>query len=165
MPLILPSLYDRLTDNTPDTEWEVIEMLEEKVKRDLERLLNTRTMSMNKQNKSEHPEVASSVINYGIDDYAGLVRNDLNLRNVTQIIKDAILTYEPRIIPQTLEVIPDIERNMEDRVFSDLPKEYKQKILSKGAFEFIIRGTICANEIPVDFHTKINIADGRLQIN
>lgn len=165
MPLILPSLFDRLTDSSPEQSWNVEADLERSVKRDLEVLLNSRTLESNEAVINEYPEVAKSVVNYGINEYSGLVRNDLNIRKVTDMIYHAIITFEPRIIPKSLVVIPDCELEESQKVFSDLPKELKQKIYAKGAFEFIIRGEICAIEAPIDFHTKLNLTSGQISID
>jgi len=165
MPLILPSLFDRLTGSSPVSEWEIADTLEHSVKRDLEILLNSRTLESNEKILEAYPEASNSVINYGIQEYAGLIRNDLNIRKVTDMIRHAILTFEPRIIPRTLEVTPDCELEEQQKVFSDLPKEVKQKIYSKGAFEFIIRGEICATEASIDFRTKLNLTTGQISID
>jgi len=161
MPLILPSLFDRLMGSAPKNDREVVTLLEKNIKRDLERLLNHQTMPLFDAQKTDYPEITSSVVNFGIRNYAGLIRNDASMREVTQMIRHAILTYEPRIVPHSLDVVPDIDRELEERVFSDYPKEYKQKIFSKGAFEFIIKGMIATHNIPINFHTKINITDGK----
>lgn len=164
MSFILPSLFDRLTGNSPVSEWEVAGALEHSVKRDLEVLLNSRTLESS-EDISLYPEVAKSVTNYGIQEYAGLVRNDLNIREVTDMIRYAILTFEPRISPKTLEVISNCELEDSQKKFSELPKEVKQKIFSKGAFEFTIRGSICATEAPIDFHTKLALNTGKISID
>ena len=191
MPLILPSLLDRLVDDIPANEWEVVRMLEDKVKRDLETLMNTRAFAnfgqcaaatlsdravqrltdleldcMSNPLEEDFPEVAASVINYGIQDYAGLLRNELNIREVVKMIEDAILKFEPRIVPGTLEILPDCERDAADKVFDNLPAELKNRFFEKGAFEFIIKGTICATPIPIDFRytTEMSLSTGRVKV-
>ncbi len=164
MPLILPSLFDRLTNTTPATDWEIAEELEKNIKRDLEQLLNSRKLESCLHDLEPYPEVQTSVLNYGIDEYAGLIRNDVNIYKVTEMIRQAILVFEPRIIPETLEVIADCDQDESQKVFSDLPKALKQQIYDKGAFEFIIRGVICMTEAPIDFHTQMSLSTGYIDI-
>ncbi len=164
MPLILPSLFDRLTNATPPTDWEIAEKLEKSIKRDLEQLLNSRKLEDCLHDLSPYSEVQTSVLNYGIEEYAGLIRNDINIYKVTEMIRQAIILYEPRIIPETLEVIADCDQDESQKLFSDLPKELKQKIYDKGAFEFIIRGVICMTEAPIDFHTQMSLSTGYIDI-
>jgi type VI secretion system protein ImpF len=164
MPLILPSLFDRLTDSVPTTDWEVAEVLERSIKRDLEQLLNSRKLESCEHDLSPYPEVQTSVLNYGIDEYAGLIRNDVNIYKVTEMIRQAIIQFEPRIIPSTIEVVADCNQDESQKVFSDLPKDLKNKIFEKGAFEFIIRGVVCMTEAPIDFHTQMSLSSGRIKV-
>ena len=164
MPLILPSLFDRITDSIPSSDWEVAEALEKNIKRDLEQLLNSRKLESCLHDLSPYPEVQTSVLNYGIDEYAGLIRNDVNIYKVQEMIRHAIILFEPRIIPSSIEVIADCDQDDSKKIFSELPKDLKQKIYDKGAFEFIIRGTICMTEAPIDFHTQMNLANGRIKV-
>jgi type VI secretion system protein ImpF len=164
MPLVLPSLFDRLTDAIPITDWEIAETLERSIKRDLEQLLNSRKLESCEHDLSPYPEVQSSVLNYGIDEYAGLIRNDINIYKVTEMIRQAIIQFEPRIIPNTIEVIADCNQEESQKLFNDLPKDLKQQIKEKGAFEFIIRGVICITDAPIDFYTQINLSNGRIEV-
>jgi type VI secretion system lysozyme-like protein len=164
MPFILPSLFDRLTNTTPSTDWEIADKLEKSIKRDLEQLLNSRKLESCLHDLTPYPEVQTSVLNYGIDEYAGLIRNDVNIYKVTEMIRHAILLYEPRIVPETLEVLADCDQDESQKVFSDLPKDLKQKIYEKGAFEFIIRGIICMTEAPIDFHTQMSLSTGYINV-
>ena len=111
MPLILPSLFDRITDSIPSSDWEVAEALEKNIKRDLEQLLNSRKLESCLHDLSPYPEVQTSVLNYGIDEYAGLIRNDVNIYKVQEMIRQAIILFEPRIIPSSIEVIADCDQD------------------------------------------------------
>jgi type VI secretion system protein ImpF len=164
MPLILPSLLDRLTDSMPSSDWEVVEALEKNIKRDLALLLNSRKLESCLHDLTAYPEVKTSVLNYGIEEYAGLIRNDVNIYKVTEMIKQAVLFFEPRIVPETLQVIADCNQEASQKKFSELPKELKQKIYEKGAFEFIIRGEICLTKAPIDFHTQMNLSTGHIDV-
>ena len=158
MSFILPSLFDRLTEKVPPEQWKAEEMLEKKVQRDLEALLNTKTLESIESDIGNYHEAQQSVINYGITDYAGLLRNELNIQSAMKLIERAILTFEPRIIARTLEIIPDSLLQGNEKNFSDLPVDIKNKLFEKGAFEFTIRGQICADERPINFECNTNMS-------
>lgn len=166
MQLVLPSLFDRLTEQTPVDEWNVIEMLEKKVKRDLETLLNNRTIP-DFHDQERYKEVENSVINAGICDYASLVRNSPNIHKVAERIRMGIEMYEPRIVKNTLIVRArnDVEHIDQDSFEYSQYQPENQPFTFKGSFEFIISGDICINDLPIDFHTRINIADGKVTIH
>ncbi len=50
------------------------------------------------------PGAAASVLNFGITPYSGMMGSSLDLDDVASSIREAILAFEPRIIPSTLEV-------------------------------------------------------------
>ncbi len=139
-------------------------MLEKSIKRNIEELLNQRTVPDFHLPKN-YPEAARSVINFGIPNYASLIRSNRSIRQVSEMIRQTILTFEPRIKPRTLEIIPMVEMELQDTRFNELSADYKRKIHPNGAFEFIIRGDICSTDSTIDFQTKINIADGKAIIN
>ena len=79
-----PSLLDRLTDDNPGHQTESktkrvlsLQQLRSSVSRDLAWLLNSGNLDA-VQDLSEYPEVASSVINYGMPNIAGLNTEDLD---------------------------------------------------------------------------------------
>jgi len=61
---------------------EIADELEKNIKRDLEQLLNSRKLESCLHDLSPYPEVQTSVLNYGIDEYAGLIRNDVNIYRI-----------------------------------------------------------------------------------
>lgn len=158
MSFILPSLFDRLTEHVPPERWKAEEMLEEKVRRDLQELFNTKSLESIDSNIGNYHQARKSVINFGIADYAGLLRNELNIQTAMKLIEQAILSYEPRIIPRTLEIIPDSLLTGQEKYFSDLPDDIKNQLFEKGAFEFTIRGQICADERPINFECNTNMS-------
>ena len=102
---LFPSLLDRLTDDQAGTKTESrdqrvfsIHKLRAAVLRDLAWLMNTCHLAAH-QDLSDCPEVAKSVINYGIPDLTG--------KTVQQALRQAILDFEPRILADTLEVRGD----------------------------------------------------------
>jgi predicted component of type VI protein secretion system len=157
MNFVLPSLFDRLTEQVPPEQWKAEEMLEQKVRRDLEALFNTKTLESLQSEISLYHEVRSSTVNFGITDYAGLMRNDLNIQTAIDYIRVAIKNFEPRIIESTLEIIPDSLLSSRERTTGELSNDTKHKLFEKGAFEFTIRGQICANERPINFECNTNV--------
>ena len=106
----LPCLMDRLLDASPSTahEQRVQRIMtpgdyRAAVLRDLGWLLNTARLR-DEQAVYDFPEAAKSVINYGIRDMTGMTSDNLNDVDVEREIRDAILNFEPRIIPDSLQV-------------------------------------------------------------
>lgn len=107
---LFPSLLDRLTDDKPDQKVESrdrrvfsVQKLREAVIRDLAWLLNTCDLAT-VEDLEDHPMAESSVINYGIPDLTGKTVSGLDLIDLQRQIRQAILNFEPRILPKTLEV-------------------------------------------------------------
>ncbi len=108
--LLQPSLLDRLTDLNPESKTDTLEErimsfrhLRESVIRDLEWLLNTGRLEISSDLDS-HPEVRKSVVNYGIPDISGVSVNSRDSEEIARDIRQAILDFEPRILPATLKV-------------------------------------------------------------
>jgi len=108
--LLQPSLLDRLTDNHPERETDTLEervmslrRLKESVVRDLEWLLNTGAL-MASDELVEYPEIKRSVLNYGIPNLAGGWARTENSDTLERDLRQAILNFEPRILPGTLSV-------------------------------------------------------------
>ncbi len=105
-----PSLLDRLTDDTPDKKQEsrdqrVLSMrkLREGVLRDLSWLLNAVNLSA-VQDLDDYPEVARSVINYGMPDLAGHTSSGVDIHALERLLRQAILDFEPRLMRNTVKV-------------------------------------------------------------
>ena len=108
--LILPDLLGRLTDDHIQVKiegsyakYKSLKEYKEVVLRDLLWLLNTNvTIDENELLDFEHAQ--NSTLAFGLRSLAGKTINDTNKRIVTQEIKNAILKFEKRIDPRTLEV-------------------------------------------------------------
>lgn len=106
-----PSLLDRLTDDAPGNpnetrESRVIDLrrLREIIQRDLSWLLNTFDNS-SLIDKDVYPNVANSVLGYGIREVSGEYANTARTLMIRDSIFTAIEKFEPRIIKGTLNVI------------------------------------------------------------
>lgn len=105
-----PALLDRLTDDDPDQRSETLQnsvvskgRLKRTVLRDLVWLLNTTAHNTSGQ-LDLYPEVRRSVINYGIPVLSGKNFSGVDWRELERQIFDAIVAFEPRILPGTLSV-------------------------------------------------------------
>jgi type VI secretion system protein ImpF len=105
-----PSLLDRFSDDEPRKKSEgtasqiiSLDRLRGLIMRDLTWLLNCDNMDC-VIDLTDYPEVASSVLNYGLHSFAGSTLSTANSVDFEQIVRKAILTFEPRIQPGTLVV-------------------------------------------------------------
>jgi type VI secretion system protein ImpF len=106
-----PSLLDRLTDDEPHAQQEsrdrrVISTrkLKEAALRDLGWLLNTTCLAA-AEDLDGHPEVARSVLNFGIPDLTGFTASNLDAGGIERQIRQAIIDFEPRIMPESVRVM------------------------------------------------------------
>ncbi|PHM72493.1 type VI secretion system baseplate subunit TssE [Xenorhabdus kozodoii] len=104
------SLLDRLTDNEPDKIKESTSnyllshrTFRQNVLRDLQWLLNSINKESN-QDLSCFPEIQNSTYNFGIAPLAGKNMSDIEWSNIQNKIINAIHIFEPRIIPNELQV-------------------------------------------------------------
>lgn len=105
-----PSLLDRLIDDEPgkireSQDKRIISMrrLRQSVLRDLAWLLNTTHLAASDE-LEEYPSVAHSVLNYGISEFSGHLVSSLDSDEMEDALRQAILDFEPRILPQSLRI-------------------------------------------------------------
>ena len=106
-----PALLDRLTDDTPQraaeapgAQWIGTERLRAAVLRDLAWLLNTRNAEDGFVDWSAFAHAQASVLNYGMRPLVGKPMSGVERMSVEASIRDAILRFEPRIAPDSVEV-------------------------------------------------------------
>ncbi len=142
-----PSLLDRLTDDDPDHQQESreqrilsIRRLRESVRRDLAWLFNTTHLAA-VQDLGPYPEAAASTLNYGIPELSGHTVSSMPVIELERQVRQAILTYEPRILPNTLQVklVVDTEE------------------MSHQALAFEISGDLWAQPVPEQLYLKTEI--------
>ena len=120
-----PSLLDRLTDIDPSTSREALDarvlskqQLRAAVLRDLSWLFNTTCQepplrSRNQEERKrwlEAPEARKSVLNYGLPPLSGETMIVMDFPWLEAQIRDAIIRFEPRVDPDTLQVSVTDER-------------------------------------------------------
>ena len=107
-----PSLFDKLFDDQPVGAARrslSLEQLKDSVARDLEALLNTRTV-LNPNIKSDFPLASRSVSAFGLADFAGLSLSSVfDRQRICRAIEEAIAAHEPRL--QELHVELELFRN------------------------------------------------------
>jgi len=110
------------------------------VVRELNWILNTTSLE-SVQDLEAYPEVATSVLNYGVRDLAGKTLSMRVIQQRAKQIRDSIRAFEPRMDPDQLDVesIKEIER--------------------ENAITYRIRGdvTSAVQAMPVEFKTDIEL--------
>lgn len=116
-----PSLLDRLTDDEPDKPMEsrdkrVISAtkLRECVTRDIAWLLNCVNLG-NDGLLADYPDVARSVVNFGIPDLTGATIAGLDGATLQRQLRDAIHAFEPRLTAESLKVMVSADATRMDR--------------------------------------------------
>lgn len=107
-----PVLLDRLLDEEPKARQEAPEAsfigarrYRQLVLRDIDVLLNNTNIEA-LIDPVRHPAVAGSVINHGLAPLTGKYATPHSWTIVEQAIRNALLRFEPRLIPQSLVVRP-----------------------------------------------------------
>jgi type VI secretion system protein ImpF len=105
-----PALLDRLIDDEPTRQVEPRERrvmskgrLREAVLRDLAWLFNATRLEAS-QPMAHLPYARRSVVNLGLPALSGRPSSSLDIADLERAIRQAILDFEPRILPATLEV-------------------------------------------------------------
>jgi type VI secretion system protein ImpF len=152
-----PALLDRLTDDEPDKTQEPPESrvlsksrLRQSVLRDLAWLFNATRLDA-VTDLSAMPAVKRSVINFGLPALSGSHASSLDLSDLARAVRDAILMFEPRILPATLQI---------------------RTLLDAGALDHHnvigveIRGELWAQPVPLEFlvRTEFDLETGKVQV-
>ncbi len=151
-----PSLLDRLTDDEPDRATESREFrvlsparLRECVRRDLAWLFNT-THMQSLQDLSEMPLVARSVLNYGIPELAGRTASSLDTVELEQMIRQAILNFEPRLDRNSVRVGPVVDKRQ----------------MNHNALSFDVEAELWAQPLPLRLflRTAVDLETGSVEV-
>ncbi|MDM0008227.1 type VI secretion system baseplate subunit TssE [Variovorax sp. J22G73] len=109
---LLPTLSDRLRDEASSRTLEqpsdytvTPAQMRDILQRDLALLLNT-TNAEDLIDRKRHAQAASSTVNFGVPPLAGSYLSERKWADIERIIRRAVLDYEPRLMPQTLSVVP-----------------------------------------------------------
>lgn len=152
-----PSLLDRLVDHAPDQVREgddkrtlTRQALRQAVLRDLGWLFNATGHGLG-MDERRYPHAARSVLNYGLPMLSGQFTSSIQRVSMEQALKNAIVQFEPRILPRTLEV----ELTMEGSALD-----------SHNRIGLQIRGMLWAQPVPLEFlmRSRIDLEEGRIEI-
>lgn len=111
--LLLPSLLDRLLDDSPEQsteplwhEGQVLQVIKRGLCRDLQCLLNARRPL--DQIPEQYTELRTSLLNFGLPDLQSLeIRDDRDLTSICRRIEEAIAAFEPRL--RHVHVVPRLD--------------------------------------------------------
>lgn len=154
-----PALLDRLIDDDPANqapeppERRVMNRtrIREAVLRDLAWLFNATNLGGGVGLAGlEHVE--RSVINYGLPPLAGETASSLDIVELERLIQRAIEAFEPRILPESLEVEPVV---IDDEL-------HRRNVVSIN-----IRGALWAQPVPLEIllRTSVDLETGEVEIN
>jgi type VI secretion system protein ImpF len=153
----LPNLFDRLSNDYrfQDTESALSISHSQKdyknsVLRDLNYLLNTLNFS-SQFDIEQYPEVCSSTVNYGMPPIAGCFLTETRVIQIEGIIRDAILRFEPRIMPISLFVSSALG---------------EKQTVTNNIIPFQIGGQLWMEPYPLDFlvQTMMDIETNRVEL-
>jgi type VI secretion system protein ImpF len=152
-----PALLDRLVDDAPHQTREsdaqrtlTRQALRAAVLRDLGWLFNATGMGL-AMNDKRYPYATRSVLNYGLPMLSGQFTSSVQRVSMEQALKNAIVQFEPRILPKTLEV----ELVMEGPALD-----------SHNCIGLRIQGMLWAQPVPLEFllRSRIDLEEGRIEI-
>ncbi|MFK7751573.1 MAG: type VI secretion system baseplate subunit TssE [Sedimentitalea sp.] len=150
-----PSLLDRLTDTDPGNfketrESRVIDVsrLRDIVQRDLSWLLNTTNIESTFDEEA-FPNVARSVLNYGLAEASGEFSTTRRAELIRRSIENAIAVHEPRIIPGSVEVALTPDENSNDM-----------------SVALTIRADMWAQPLPMELYlrSKVDVTTGEVSV-
>ncbi|NRF66462.1 type VI secretion system baseplate subunit TssE [Aquincola sp. S2] len=152
-----PALLDRLTDESPHDRHEPSErrvmsktQMRQAVLRDLSWLFNA-TQPLPQAQQEQHPQIAESVLNYGLPALSGQLVSRVDVGQLERSIRQAILRFEPRLLPESLKVIA---------------LEATHVLDTHNTIEFEIRGHLWAQPVPLEvlLRTKLDLEAGQVEV-
>jgi len=152
-----PALLDRLTDEEPDKKQEPREArvlsksrMRQSVLRDLAWLFNATRLDEGDE-MAKAPYARRSVLNFGMPAMSGKVASSLDVIDLTRAIREAILNFEPRILPPTLEIKTLVEAGDLDH---------------HNVIGVEIHGQLWAQPVPLEFlvRTDFDLETGKVRI-
>ena len=152
-----PSLLDRLIDDDPSKTHEsddkrtlTKQALRQAVLRDLSWLLNATGHGPPIEEK-QFPNAYRSVLNFGVPTMSGQFASSMQRASMEQILRQAIVNFEPRILQRTLEVEVVLDGYAMD---------------SHNQAGLMIRGMLWAQLVPLEFlmRSRIDLEEGRFLV-
>jgi type VI secretion system protein ImpF len=154
-----PALLDRLIDDQPSNqapeppERRVMNKarIRQAVLRDLAWLFNATNLG-GEARLDNYPDVERSVVNYGLPPLAGETAASLDIVELERVIRRAIEFFEPRILPDSLEVEPVVIDDELER---------------RNVVSINIRGALWAQPLPLELllRTSVDLETGEVEIS
>jgi type VI secretion system protein ImpF len=150
---LYPALLDRLSDDEPSKKTESMQAraasmsrLRESVLRDLNWLFNAGQTSLD---LDEYPEVAKSVINFGLPTLSGLPASSLKLGDLARALREILIQFEPRLIPSTVRV-----------------QAVAGEAVAHNVIAFRIEATMWSQPVPLELllRTDIDLESGQTRV-
>lgn len=93
--------------------------------------------------------VAKSVINFGFSDMSNLSKSQQTSAKIIESIRNTLITYEPRLIPETIEIsVNDEQQSVDQRL----------------AFEITAEMVANPVDIPLNFMAEIDLGAGKMKM-
>jgi type VI secretion system protein ImpF len=155
---INPSLLDRLADETPGSAPAAragpsltLSELRKSVLRDLNWLFNT-TQLLKAEDTESWPQVRNSVLNYGLPALSGMTASALDLPQLERTLKQAIIDFEPRILPDSVSVKALLERDSMEH---------------HNVVSLRIEGLLWAQPVPIELllRTQLDLESGQSRVD
>lgn len=152
-----PALLDRLTDDNPDSQVEGTEArvinrnrLRDLVLRDLAWLMNS-TAPGSSIDWSNALHARASVLNYGLPALSGETASTVDPTVLQMAVRQAILDFEPRILPDSLVVEAVLSEDQMDR---------------HNQIGFRISGQLWAQPVPLELllRTDLDLETGHVVV-
>jgi type VI secretion system protein ImpF len=152
-----PSLLDRLIDDEPERRDEPLEArvfnrqrLRAAVLRDLSWLFNATNAGW-RIDAERFPAAHASVLNFGLPCLSGNFASSVDVVTLEQSIRDAIVQFEPRIAPDSLEIEPVLDRPV---------------LELHNQIALVIHGLLWAQPAPLEIalHTQIDLEEGGITV-
>jgi type VI secretion system protein ImpF len=93
------------------------------------------------QDLKAFPEVRRSVLNFGMPDISGVTVSDVDAGELEEAVRRVILDFEPRILPDSVEVRPVIDEQQ----------------MNSNALAFEIEGQLWARPAPLRIMLKTEL--------
>jgi len=151
-----PALLDRLTDDNPEDRKEAESgrvmsktQLRQAVLRDLGALFNS--VQPLGAEADAYPLLAESVLNFGLPPLSGQLASKLDVSVLERAIRQAVIRFEPRILPDTLQVQARASASVLD---------------THNVIEFEIRGHLWSQPVPLEIllRTQLDLEAGQVQV-
>jgi len=154
---INPSLLDRLTDEAPGSaasaraaQFVTLSELRQSVLRDLNWLFNA-VRPLRREEVEANPQVGNSVINYGLPALSGVSASSLDLVQLERALRQAIVDFEPRILPDSVSVKAMIEESLDQH----------------NVVSLHIEGLLWAQPVPIELllRTRLDLESGQNRVD